>query len=540
MQNSIKFHKSNRWLPFTKPVRLFASGFLALALIFCAELPAQNFHLITSGEIAADTTNTNGASWVDFDGDGDVDLFLSNANLPFGGNTLYRNDGHDRFTRLIVGEVPNLQTAAFGHAWADYDNDGLPDLFVVNAFTGLGSILYKNAGGGRFQRNEAFYTGHGGSVRGFNAAWGDYDLDGLVDLVVTHPARFVGMPITSNFLFHNEGGGYFSEVQNTPITQAAAPFTNATWSDYDLDGDLDLFIGSGPANGTTAPDYHYKNLLKENGKAAFQRIKNTAFTRDSLDGQVWNWVDYDNDGDLDAFVTNWGGTIGGLPNNLYRNLGGADSVRYQRVREGAIVTDKDISLANVWGDFDNDADLDVYVGNGSNQRNRFYRNNGDGTFTRVKKGHYVEQKKNTWGVCAGDYDNDGDLDLFVSNKTRYVRGGDVNFLYRNDLNNGHNWVLIQCVGVKSNNSALGTKIWVTTKLNGKTITQYREVGSQSAFLGQNDVRAHFGLNRAQSIDTVKINWPSGENDTYSNVQVNRLYLATESQGLVVQNELKQN
>lgn len=500
---------------------------LLFSIMVVSTLSAQSFLPITQGKIATDTTNTNGASWIDFDDDGDLDLFLSNANNPFGFNILYRNEGNDNFIKIKTGEVVNLQAATFGNAWADYDNDGLIDLVVINAFTKMGALLYKNLGDGMFRRNERFDIGNN-AIKGFNGAWGDYDNDGFVDLVITHPARFVGLPITSNFLFHNEGDGSFTQVANTPITRTAAPFTNASWTDYDLDGDIDLFIGSGPANGTTAPDFIYKNLLKENGKVAFERLKETVFAKDSLDGQVWNWIDFDNDKDLDAYVTNWGGALGGLKNNLYRNDNGV----YVKITKGALVEDVGISLANVWADFDNDGDLDVYVGNGSKQKNRYYKNNGDGTFTSIEKGHFVEQTKNTWGVSVGDYDNDGDLDLFVSNKTRYIKGGDVNFLYRNDLNNNYNWILIQAVGEKSNRSAIGAKVRATAKIAGKEVVQFREIGAQNTFLGQNDLRVHFGFHKAKKIEKIQIEWPSGEVDTYENIDINKIYIATEGKEMI--------
>ncbi|MCB0856232.1 MAG: VCBS repeat-containing protein, partial [Bacteroidetes bacterium] len=384
---------------------------------FLLEIPlfSQPFTLITKGKIATDTTNTNGVSFVDYDADGDLDLFLTNANAPFGFNTLYRNEGNDQFTSVNAGEITGVQTASFGHAWGDYDNDGLPDLLIVNAFTQFGSVLYRNLGGGKFQRNENLDLGRN-AVKGFNAAWADYDQDGFLDVVITHPAQFVGTPVTSNFLFKNDGNGYFSQNASTPITRPIAPFTNASWIDYDQDGDQDLFIGSGPANGTLAPDFIYQNQLKEKGKPEFIRLTQPSFAKDSLDGQVWNWIDYDNDGDLDAYVTNWGGSFGGLKNHLYQNNEGT----FSKITEGDIVNDQGISLANVWADFDNDGDLDCFVGNGGNQPNRFYQNNGDGSFTTLAKGHLVESQKNTWGVTVGDYDNDGDQDLFVSNKTGYV------------------------------------------------------------------------------------------------------------------------
>lgn len=502
---------------------------IGLVSLYSSISQGQTFTLITEGIIATDTTNTNGASFVDYDGDGDLDIFLSNANGPMGFNTLYRNEGKDVFTKVDAGEVTHMQTATFGHSWGDYDNDGKADLFVVNAFTNIGSLLYHNVGNGRFHRNEN-YDVTKSAAKGFASAWRDIDNDGLLDLLIIHPAGgFVGLPSTSNLLFKNNGDpqGTFTPVITTPITRVTAPFTNATWSDYDQDGDADLFIGSGPANGTLAPDYLYKNMLKETGKLGFQQLASEVFARDSLDGQTWNWVDYDNDGDLDAYVTNWGGAQGGLANNLYRNEG--DTII--RVKDGPLATDVGISLANVWEDFDNDGDLDVFVGNGGNQVNRYYENLGNGKFESVTKGHFVEVKKNSWGVCAGDYNNDGRVDLFVSNKTGYLAGGDLNHLYRNDTDNGNNWVTIRCIGTKSNKDGIGTKVKLTAKISGKNVTQYREVGSNATFLGSNDLRVHFGLGKTKQIDSIEIIWPSGQTDSYENIKPNQFLDCIEGKAL---------
>ncbi|MCB0279556.1 MAG: CRTAC1 family protein [Calditrichaeota bacterium] len=498
-----------------------------IACVLVSVLAAQNFTLITSGEIATDTTNTNGASWIDFNNDGYIDLFLSNASAPFGMNSLYENDGKGGFRRIKEGELVNLQTNTFGNTWADYDNDGKIDAFIVNAFSKQGSLLYQNLGNGKFRRNEFFDIGQS-SVNGFNAVWADYDNDGNVDIFITHPAGFVGKPQTSNFLFHNDGGGFFSSIISTPVTGPVAPFTNATWTDFDLDGDMDLFIGSGPANGTVSPDFIYKNMLKENGKVGFVRMTNEIFTKDSLDGQTWNWIDIDGDGDLDGYVTNWGGSLGGLPNNLYRN----DNGTYVRVRDGAIVTDKAVSLPNVWADFDNDGDLDCYVGNAGGGKNRYYRNDGKGNFTSEENGHFVNQISNNWALTVGDYDNDGDLDLFVGTKTGYIGGKNLaNLLYRNDLDNGNKWIIIRCEGKESNRSAIGTKLWISATINGKKSRLYREVGANATFLGQNDLRAHFGLGDAKQIDELEVIWPNGKKQSFKSVKVNKIYHLVEGDQL---------
>ena len=471
---------------------------------------------------------------MDIDNDGDLDLFLTNAHTPFGFNTIYRNDGNDIFTKIEAGEVTGMQAVSFGHSWADFDNDGLVDLFVANAFTKMGSLLYKNLGDFKFARVENYNVGNN-SILAFDAAWGDYDNDGWLDLVTIHPANFVGKPVDSNALFKNNGDLTFSQIVSTPITGPTAAYTNGTWSDYDLDGDMDLFIGSGPANGTIAPDFHFKNQLKETGKATFQRIADQPIGTDQMDGQTWNWIDYDNDGDLDAFISNYAGAstpdAPGMLNNLYRN----DGDTLIRVTEGPLVKEMSISLANIWADFDNDGDLDVIIGNSQNT-NKQYLNNGDGTFQYVTN-NPIEAVgiKNTWGMTYGDYDNDGDIDLYVSNKSGYINGGanggDVNFLYRNDLSNGNKWLIIKCTGVKTNKSAIGTIVRLTANIDGKSVTQTRVIGTNNTFLGDNDIRAHFGLKSAKSIEKIEIMWPSGQVDKYENISPNKILEAIEGESL---------
>lgn len=506
-----------------------------LLTIVTLSLHAQNWIKVDS-EVFEEHNNTNGVSFVDIDQDGDLDLFLSNAHTPFGFNTIYRNDGNDQFVKVEAGEVTGLQAITFGHTWGDFDNDGLPDLFIANGFTKMGSLLYKNLGNFQFRRVESYNVGNN-SVLAFDAAWADYDNDGWLDLVTIHPARFVGKPINSNSLFKNNGDLTFAEIISTPITGPTAPFTNGTWSDYDLDGDMDLFIGSGPANGTVAPDFLYKNLLTESGKASFSRITNISFAVDAMDGQTWNWIDTDNDGDLDLFMTNYSGTPnpqgtpGGMLNNFYRNEG--DTII--RITEGPLVNELSISLANMWADFDNDGFVDVIVGN-SQSTNKHYRNKGDGTFEYVADSPIeAPGAKNTWGMTYGDYDNDGDIDIYISNKISYINGGsnggDVNYLYRNDLNNGNRWLEIKCSGTDSNKSAIGTIIQVTATLKGKTMTQTRVIGTNNTFLGDNDIRAHFGLADAKTIQRIQIRWPSGQIEEYKNIDTNQLLEATEGEGI---------
>jgi len=509
------------------------SWFPALTfLLFCTvTLHSQTFvrvtdpaNPITIAEPGAATGGYVGASWIDFNNDGKLDLF---SNRRF----LYRNDGNNNFTKLenLIGG--NLaQRGGNGNTWADYDNDGDLDCFYV----GCNSRLYRNNGDGTFAAIRTGAFADSLAIRGWSSAWADYDNDGYVDLLIVHPENFVCQflqpipPALPNLLYHNDGppNYTFTRVTTWEFTTALAPYTVATWSDYDNDGDVDLFIGSGPATGQFAPDYLYRNMLKETGKVDFVRITAAPIATDLVDGQVWNWIDYDNDGDLDAYLTNYGAsqTTAGLANNLYRSDNGAFT-RMTGAQAGSIVTDVDASLGSIWGDFDNDGDLDAYVTQEGGWQRRYYRNNGDGTFTGVDAGDLIAGTNQNVGSTAGDYDADGDLDIYVTGS------GATKALYRNELNNGNSWSNIRFVGTTSNRAAIGAKVRARATIGGKAVWQMREISSQNSFNGHNMLNAHFGFGQATIIDSLKVEWPSGKIDVAHNVPVNRFLTITEGAGI---------
>jgi len=352
----------------------------------------------------ADSSDSNGAAWVDVDNDGDEDLFVTGGG---GYNLLYRNDGAAGFSRVVAGELVNLRLNHIGTSWADYNNDGFLDLFQANGGSRIGSLIYRGSATGEFLRTEGWIA-PSEVLTYWSGAWGDYDNDGFVDLVAVHAFGFGGSS-APNGLWHNNGDGSFTRIVNSPIVNAPfGAYTIASWIDFDQDGDLDLFVGAGPANGTIVPDAIYRNLLADSGRAVFRRLRTGPLATDSLDGQNWNFVDIDNDGDLDGYVTNFVGRTTGMVNHLYRN----DAGSFRRdTTAGALVTDADISLGNLWGDFDNDGDLDAVVTTGGQGAAvRFYRNDGRGQFVRdTTLGELVRPASPAWGSSAADYDNDGDL-----------------------------------------------------------------------------------------------------------------------------------
>ena len=212
-------------------------------------------------------------------------------------------------------------------------------------------------------------------------------------------------------------------------------------------------------------------------------------------------------------MTNYGDP-NGLANRLYRNDGGT----FTSITSGAIVTDADVSLGSMWGDYDNDGDLDCYVTNDL-QPGRYYANNGDGTFTSLANALTAGLAHR--GATVGDYDNDGDLDIYADAPA----GG--RSLFRNDTVNGNRWLKLRLEGVVSNRTAVGAKVRATAQIGGHSITQLREISTQNTFNGQNSLIVHFGLGDATSVDRLVIEWPSRIVQTLRNVSVNQVLAVRE-------------
>lgn len=415
---------------------------------------------------------------------------------------LYRNTGSG-FEAVEAGDLTADATpGSLGHSWADYDNDGDLDVYAVGGWISGAGHLFRNDAG-TFAIVDDAPIAPGDDNRGWSAAWGDFDQDGYVDLVVVHPQGFVGIS-QPNHLFHNDGDGTFTRITDGPIVTGLDSYTIGSWSDYDLDGDLDLFIGSGPISQAGTD-----NLYENDGTGTFTRIETDPIATDARDGQVMNWVDYDLDGDLDLFVTNYTAVP---TNDFYRNDGGGT---YVAITQGPLVEDTGgFPLANTWGDLDNDGDLDVLVTTGGGGVDRLYENNGDGTFTRITDQPLGTGASTTSGASLGDYDADGDLDVVVTSQ-----GGGPVQLFRNDTANSNASFQVHLIGISSNRAGIGARLRATATIFGQSVTLLREVSAQNTFGGQNDLTVHFGLGDADIIDVLEIEWPSGTVDEYTDVDV---------------------
>jgi hypothetical protein len=193
--------------------------------------------------------------------------------------------------------------------------------------------------------------------------------------------------------------------------------------------------------------------------------------------------------------------------------------------EGSVVTTDGLSGGPLaWGDYDNDGWIDLFVGNNQGDLNVLYRNRGDGTFEVDSDSALSAEGGASLGTAWGDYDNDGFLDLFVANAgpNGDVFGESDNFLYRND-GNTNRWLLVKLIGSVSNRSAIGTKVRVKASIGGRIVEQLREVSGS----GQNDLRAHFGLGDAATVETLRIEWPSGIMQELRGVAANRILRVVE-------------
>ncbi|MEO8426497.1 MAG: VCBS repeat-containing protein, partial [Verrucomicrobiota bacterium] len=254
-----------------------------LAFGLASSLFAQTFIKLTSGNVVTDAGNSHGMAWGDYDGDGNLDLFVANA----GGlnNFLYHNNGDGTFTTITTGSIVNDGGNSTACAWGDYDNDGHLDLFVANAFES--NFLYHNNGDGTFTKITSgnIVTDIGAS---YGCAWGDYDKDGYLDLYVASSG--------GTFLYHNNGDGTFSKITTGTLATDVQNSASCAWADYDNDGWLDLFV----AKGLNQTDILYHN----NGDGSFTKVTTGGVVVSATHSVGCAWGDYDNDGFLDLYVAN--------------------------------------------------------------------------------------------------------------------------------------------------------------------------------------------------------------------------------------------
>ena len=502
----------------------------------------------------------NGAAFFDYDNDRDMDLLVVNGstfkNFRQGGDpmvALYRNDRGEKFSDVTGRSGLTKKGWGMGVCVADYDNDGLRDVYI----TAYGpNVLFRNNGDGTFT-DITEQAGVGDSRWSTNCAFGDYDRDGYVDLYVanyvllgekTTPTRGAttfcqymgmdvlcgprGLPGESDVLYGNNGDGTFTDVtQSAGIHDPGYYGFGVVFTDVDNDGWPDIYV----ANDST-PNFLFRN----NREGTFSEVALEAGVAFSEEGRAQSGMgvdvgDYNNDGHLDIFVTNFSHDS----NTLYRN--NADET-FSVVTFPAGLGESSLPYL-AWGtglvDLDNDGLLDIFIANGHIypeidqsalgstflEPNQLYQNQGNGRFQEVTEqmGKSLLARKSSRGAAFGDYDNDGDLDIVVINLDERPT------LFRNEGGNRNHWLTLRLVGTKSNRDAIGARIAVEVGDR----RQFAEVRSGGSYLSHNDSRVHFGLGQQTQVRRLEVRWPSGLVETFENLQGDQFFQVTEGQGVVL-------
>ena len=527
----------------------------------CSKKQSIQFEDISFDAGVADVAvNSSGPSFIDYDNDGDIDIYVNTEyHGENQGNRLFENDGSGYFIDVAVERgVDNKYALGRGASWGDYDNDGDMDLIVSNLPSSGGTkipptTLFKNllieTGSANFRNatiesnlfranvKEDREIGGIGNT-GAGVAWADYDNDGDLDLYWKCADYDI-----DNALFRNNGDGTFTDVTEEAgagiidLVAEAGSQGSPNWTDVNQDGWIDLLVtneGSEKILFLNQENGTFKNITR-----SFRAPSGTVFLNPgNANGACIG--DIDNDGDMDIFLP-----TADQSNRLYISLlSDTGSLSYKDISLSSGIDHKSGARGCTMGDFDNDGLIDIYVNNGGLQNtlindvinlpifvqfyiaiepayNKLFQNNGDLTFSDVTKTSGTEVLGIGSGVGNADLDDDGFLDLFLTNRTFYnsdkqITESDRNYLLRNK-GNGNNWIKIELTGTKSNTNAYGARVKV---MAGESI-QYREHTSAHGYNSANDYRLHFGLANEESIDSIEIIWPSGERQLLTDIAVNQ-------------------
>ena len=505
-----------------------------------------------SGKKFLPETLGSGCAFLDYNGDGWPDIFLVNARAwePIAGqkttSALYRNNRDGTFTDVTAQSGLDVEMYGLGIAVGDYDNDGDEDIYI----TAYGADrLFQNQGDGRFEDVTA-QAGIRNNDFGTSAAWLDYDRDGLLDLFVANyvrwsrdedlwcsldgetksyctPESYHGV---SSRLFRNTGDGHFEEVTRAAnLYDETSKVLGVAVLDFDQDGWMDLFLAN-----DTEPNKLYRNnqdgTFTDHGLAAGVAFGEDGRARGAMGVDA---ADYDRSGRPHLIVGNFSNEM----LNLYHNEGGGlfvDEAPASTVGPESLLS---LTFGMFFFDYDLDGLLDIFAANGHldediervqpkvnfAQSPLLFHNTGNGRFEVAidKVGADLAKPKVARGAAYADYDRDGDLDILVTTNNGPA------YLYRNDGGNAHSYVRVKLVGEQSNRDGMGAIV----RVRSRSGEQWRMVRSGSSYCSQSELPLTFGLGGDAVVDSVQVEWPSGQRRTYTKLEPNRQYVIHENYGL---------
>lgn len=470
--------------------------FILISFMGYHTVTAQLFTKVSVGDIVNTPSDSRSINCVDVNGDGFDDVFISNGPSVGAPNFLYLNNGDGTFTTVFDDPIV-MDTSAFdGATFADIDNDGDLDAYVVSWY-GLKNYFYRNEEGS-FTYEPDNASGALGTYSE-TASWSDQDGDGYVDLYVTNSGGD-----KKNLFYENNGGDDFSVISDGPVATNAYYSRGVNWVDYDNDGDPDLFVCN--------ESNQKNNIYNNEGNGTFVKVEDLAPVSATSSSMSSSWGDVDNDGDLDLFIAN-SSYFNEEDNQLFFNDGDGS---FSEATEMPVSGDGGCSYSSSFIDYDNDGDLDLFVGNGycGGEINNFlYKNDGTGNFEKDTIALPDYSTPCSFGAAWGDFDDNGFMDLVVSTcKNSSSSPLADNMMFMNNGNDNH-WLKIKLQGTVSNGSAIGARVVVTTMIDGEEVTQMREINSQDGYCSQNSMTAHFGLGDASGQVEVQVFWPSGNTFT---------------------------
>jgi hypothetical protein len=536
---------------------------LSVYLAFAAALPVQfvdvtqkagiNFihHTGATGKKLLPEAMGSGCAFIDLDGDGWADILLINGkDWAASGKhyfpALYHNNHNGTFTDITKGSGLDVEMYGMGVAVADYDNDGLPDVYI----TALeGDRLFHNEGHGHFRDVTALSGIHNANF-GTSAAWFDFDRDGKADLVVANyvqwtpqtdvrcsldgktksyctPESYKGQSLR---LYHNLGGGKFQDVtQKAGLADPASKSLGIAVFDYNGDHWPDLFIAN-----DTQPNKLYRNnkngTFTEEGLQAGVAYGDDGKARGAMGADA---ADYDRSGRQHLLVGNFSKQMLAL----YHNDGSGlfvDNAAPTVVGQASLLS---LTWAAFFLDFDLDGFMDIFAANGHLEPdiNRvqsdlffkepplLFRNLGQGNFQNVSQDSGPDFKRPivARGAAYADFDHDGDPDILIS-----TSGGPA-VLLRNDGGNKNNWLNVKLVGAKSSRSGLDSVV----RIESASGRQSQTVHSGSSYCSQSDLALIFGLKQDRVINRLTVEWSSGQVQQFANVPVNQFITIDESKGI---------